>query len=137
MGGNDFLTNFHGISHSKLLSTIAEDHHLMRNLFKFEMQENKRLMKIIEEQYLEVIKRLYCPSDLNHNDLTFDQIRQLSIKLPNKNFRSPQQWMPPMSALKRLAALIQCQIDYFLTSWNHSSMLPDFVSYGCLCKTDK
>ena len=44
--------------------------------------------------------------------------------------------MPPLSALHSLTKLIQCQIDYLLTSWNHSAELPDFMAYGCFTKTE-
>ena len=44
--------------------------------------------------------------------------------------------MPPVSALQTLAKLIQCQIDYFLTCWDHGALMPDFLSYGCISRTD-
>ena len=44
---------------------------------------------INENVYLDVIKRLYCPVSLEHSVLTLDEVRQLSIKPPNKDFRHP------------------------------------------------
>ncbi|VDI44368.1 Hypothetical predicted protein [Mytilus galloprovincialis] len=40
--------------------------------------------------------------------------------------------MPPESALRQLGKLVQCQIDYLLTTFNHEANLPNFVGSGCL-----
>lgn len=68
--------------------------------------------------------------------LTPEEVRQMSIKLPNKDFKHPQSWLPPVSVLKTLTKLIQCQIDYLLTCWNHEALMPAFLSYGCITRTD-
>ncbi|CAG2206782.1 unnamed protein product [Mytilus edulis] len=61
------------------------------------------------------------------------KVRQLSVKHPGKSeFRHPQTWMPPESALRQLGKLVQCQIDYLLTTFNHEANLPNFVGSGCL-----
>ena len=136
MGGNDFLPNFHNISHDKLLSVVVSDKAILKDLFKFQKAEGKCVCTINENVYVDVIKRLYCPVNLQHSALAPDEVRQLSIKPPNKDFRHPQSWMPPVSALQTLAKLIQCQIDYFLTCWDHGALMPDFLSYGCISRTD-
>lgn len=136
MGGNDFLPNFHSFSHDKLLSVAIRDNVILRNLFNFHKSEDTLSCNINLDTYLELIKRLYCPPNLDYTVLSAEHIRQLSIKPPYKDFRHPQAWMPPVSALETLAKLIQCQVDYSLTCWNHAALLPDFLSYGCITRTD-
>lgn len=136
MGGNDFPPNFHNISHDKLLSVVVSDKAILKELFKLQKAEGKCICTINENIYVDVIKRLYCPVNLQHSALTPDEVQQLSIQPPNKDFRHPQSWMPPVSALQTLAKLIQCQIDYFLTCWDHGALMPDFLSYGYISRTD-
>ena len=42
--------------------------------------------------------------------------------------------MPPVTALKNVANLINCQIAYLLTLWKHDAVLPEFLKEGCLKK---
>lgn len=81
------------------------------------------------------MKELYCPKLQNPHELTFAEVRQLTIKPPNKEFRHPQTWIPLEGALKKLGSLIQCHIDYLMSTWNHEADLPKFLEYGCLLKT--
>ena len=136
MGGNDFLPNFYNMSHDKLLSIITGDTALLEQLFTFQRHDRRIVCTINADVYVDVIKRFYCPANLRHTELTSEEVRQLSIKPPKKDFRHPQSWMPPISGLKLLAKLIQCQIDYMLTAWSHDALLPDFLSYGCIMRSD-
>ena len=136
MSGNDFLPNFYNMSHHKLLSIITGDTTLLEQLFTFQRHDRKIICHINCNVYVEIIKKNYCPANLQHTKLTAEEVRQLSIKRPNKDFRHPQSWMPPMSGLKMVAKLVQCQIDYMLTVWCHESLLPDFKSYGCIMRSD-
>ncbi|VDI19243.1 Hypothetical predicted protein [Mytilus galloprovincialis] len=43
--------------------------------------------------------------------------------------------MPPASAHLKLATNVQCLIDYYLTAGYHNTNLFDFISKGCLKKT--
>ena len=38
--------------------------------------------------------------------------------------------MPPVTALKHVVNLINCQIAYLLTLWEHDAVLPDFFERG-------
>ena len=86
------------------------------------------------ETYVKIYADLYYPKQVEPNTLTLEEIRQISIKVPGKEFKHPQTWMPPISAIKQLAKLVQCQIAYFLTVLNPQASLPNFISIGCLEK---
>ena len=137
MGGNDFLPNYNGITHTVIVSAVLEDRQMLDNLLKFSYSPSGKAVACVvsESIYLELLKRLYSP--IYHRHLTLQEVRQLSMKVPNRSeFRHPQSWMPPENALKKLCQLTQCQVDYLMTAGNHSAALPDFVARGCLTKTD-
>ncbi|VDI60745.1 Hypothetical predicted protein [Mytilus galloprovincialis] len=139
MGGNDFLPNFHSISHDKLLSTAMKNGEIRENLvttFTAELEngEKKVVYTLDKLLYTKLYATLYCPPKVDSTALTFAEIRQLSIKLPGKEFKHPHTWLPPTSALDNLADLVQLQLDYFATIGLHSASLPNFISKGCLNK---
>lgn len=43
-----------------------------------------------EDLYLEIVKRLYCPQNINSELLSLDEVRQISIKPPGKQIRHPK-----------------------------------------------
>lgn len=108
------------------------------NLFccKIEYGQNDPVLpvgaKIDTEIYLEVVKRLYCPTSLDASKLSFEEVRQLSIQPISTMARTkhPTQWMPPKSALLQVAKLINCQIAYLFSVGNPNSKLPDFLTLG-------
>ena len=138
IGGNDFLPNFHGISHESILTAVTTDKNILSGLIRFTYKPSGEVLKctIDEEMYLKLMKKLYCPNNLNEELLSLEEVSQLAIKPPNKSeFRHPQSWMPPETALKKLCQRTQCQIDYLMTCYDHSADLPDFLSKGCLLKS--
>ena len=137
MGGNDFLPSYNGITHTAIVSAILGDQQMLDNLLNFSYSPSDRAVacSISESFYLDLLKRLYNP--VYHSHLTLKEVRQLSMKLPNRSeFRHPQSWMPPENALKKLCQLTQCQVDYLMTAGDHSAALPDCVARGCLKKTE-
>ena len=94
MGGNDFLPNFNNMSHHKLLSIITSDTALLEQLFTFQRDGRKITCTINRDIYVDIIKRHYCPANLQHEKHTTEEVRQLSIKRPKKDFKHPQTWMP-------------------------------------------
>lgn len=135
LGGNDFLPKFHGITHDKVLKIMSKD--IFKNLFIFDTDEHVNNVTIDQELYKKMITHLYTPSYLNPEKLSNQAVRQLSIKLPRQECnRNPQLWMPPESALTKLALLIQCQIDYLLTVGDSAASLPNFLDRGCLKKVE-
>ena len=139
MGGNDFLPSYHGMTHETLVSTVLNNRRMLENFLKFTYTSSDKAVActVSEDVYLMLLKTLYCPSNLNCDIFTMKEVRQLSIKLPNRSeFRHPQSWMPPESALKNLCRLTQCQADYLMTAGDHSAELPNFVERGCLIKSN-
>ncbi|VDI71124.1 Hypothetical predicted protein [Mytilus galloprovincialis] len=121
LGGNDFIPKYQGA---------------LQNLVHLSNEPalEKPTGILSEDLYLEIVKRLYCPQNINSELLSLDEVRQISIKSPGKPIRHPKLWMPPKSALKQVLKLINCQIAYLLTTWKHDAVLPDFQKDGCLRK---
>ncbi|MEW8547850.1 MAG: hypothetical protein AB2693_30455 [Candidatus Thiodiazotropha sp.] len=90
-----------------------------------------------EDTFLQIVKRLYCPSTVNADAVEIESVRQMSIKQPYKPIRHPAARMPPKSALLKVVQLIDCHIAYLTTVSEHGAILPDFLKYGCLDKDDK
>ncbi|CAG2249135.1 unnamed protein product [Mytilus edulis] len=136
LGGNDFIPKYQGISHEKWLSVIIDTPGALQNLVHLSNEPalEKPTGILSEDLYLEIVKRLYCPQNINSELLSLDEVRQISIKPPGKPIRHPKLWMPPKSALKQVLKLINCQIAYLLTTWKHDAVLPDFQKDGCLRK---
>ena len=127
---------FFNISHSKLLDTILNQSALLTNLFC--ITQGKLTLNL--DGYKNLVKLLYCPKTHDVNELTLEQVRQLSIfgvrkKKTGDTTRNPQLWMPPESAIEKLARLVQCQIDYLETAGIPDASLPKFLKSGCLIKT--
>ncbi len=68
------------------------------------------------------------------HDLTYDEIRHLSVKPLKGNTREPQMWMPPESAVRQLALILECQLEYLLTAGFPGAPTPPFLEKGCLYK---
>lgn len=92
-------------------------------------------ISVNEDVYISILKDLYCPKKLRGGNLTYEEVRQMSIKLPGKEVKIPQQWLPPMSAIRKVLCLIKSQIDYLLTVCKPEADLPDFIGNGGLRRT--
>ena len=97
-------------------------------------------IQICNEKFLELMKTLYCPTSLQSRNLTFDEVRQISVKRPDNNkkdidaIKYPQTWLPPTSALLKIACLINSQTQYLLTVCQHDASLPNFLENSGLQK---
>ncbi|KAL3854981.1 hypothetical protein ACJMK2_014213 [Sinanodonta woodiana] len=110
MGGNDFLPRHYGISYEKILMKAIDNKGLeLFKLFNMEIQETEESVSSITlniDAYICFLKDLYCPKIYNAAALSFDEVRQMTIKMPGKEFRHPQTWMPPESALIFVVTLV-------------------------------
>lgn len=89
-----------------------------------------------EGVYKEFVKHLFCPKYLDAKKMSFDEVRQLSIKLPKQAVkRNPQLWMPPPTALEKIVGLLMSQLEYRFTVGDPQAGLPDFLHNGGLKKT--
>ena len=140
IGGNDCLPKLHGLSHEKLLIEIVHTpgalHSIVR--YTYDKDTGKPVIGVINEDvFSDIIKRLYCPSNISAEAMNLELVRQMSIKPPYNEFRHPARWMPPKSALLKVSKLINCHIAYMMTVSKPDAPLPKFLEYGCLKKDDK
>ena len=138
LGGNDFIPKFYGISHQQWLALLMNNEDYCNNLFTINRNVQTNIIERIflnEDIYIRMIKKLYCPKTLDETKLTFEEVRQLSIKLPGKEIRNPQLWLPPLSAIKKVACLIKSHTEYLMTVCKPEADLPDFIGNGGLRKT--
>lgn len=113
MGGNDYLPKVRGISHLKLLQEVINREKLA-TLIHFEGNQFCFTKGYIDEEtYIYVMKCFFCPKSYDPSKLSFDEVRQLSVRLPGKEVRSRDNWMPHLSALRQVIKLINSQISYF------------------------
>lgn len=126
MGGNDYLPKFYNITHSKVLETVLAEKALER-LFDLRFDEFGRCESgnLVEDEYLGIMKALYCPANYNPARLSLDAVRQITIEgLRGKSYSNPQLWMPPKEVLGQIADIMNWQIAYMLTAGDHESPLP-------------
>ncbi|KAL4238434.1 hypothetical protein ACF0H5_003142 [Mactra antiquata] len=139
MAGNDFLPKLHGISHTKTVDMFLHHEMFRTSLIECAISDNNKLMlNINKDLYCKFIKYLYCPKKLNPNHFSFEEIRQLSIMPLSaktlQDFRNPQMWLLPKSALMKMARNIKCLIDYYMTAGDHFQPMPNFLQHGSLSK---
>ena len=147
LGGNDFIPKFYGISHNAILKCIFTDDRFRTSLFiPDETGETSDMINL--NTLLDIMKALYCPKNKDHRNLSYEDVRQLTIMkrsviakdvmssdAMNSQYRNPQQWLPPDSAIQAFAQLVDLQIEYLDTVGNPEACLPNFVSKSVLRKS--
>ena len=72
---------------------------------------------------------MYCPKYLYPSQFTFDEVRQMSVQLPQKSgsneYRDARNWVPPASVIEKMCELLQCYCDYMLTAGTPNAAAPD------------
>lgn len=139
IGGNDFIPKFQQISHKTIVQKL-----LNRTIYRKSMFNSISSSSIVlnEDCFVSFVKDLYCPAKLNSESVSFETVHALSIgkkaaESPSGYVtKDPKRWLPPESAVLRLAELIQLQVDYLLTVGFHEKELPDFLSKNCLKRID-
>ncbi|CAC5425792.1 unnamed protein product [Mytilus coruscus] len=138
LDGNDFLPKFHNITHSKTLDVFLQEK-FRKSLINVEIIGSAPTVKFNNAIYVDFVKTLYCSKKEKTEQLSFEEVRKITMKYTSSKregkLKNPQLWMPPASALLKLATNVQCLIDYYLTAGYHNKDLPDFISRGCLKKT--
>ena len=114
MGGNDFIPKYYLISHIDIVQRILRKNFKSTLLMLLFEGERCTSINVNESVYLELLKDLYCPKNLEPTAFTFDEVRQMSAKIPRKKkqieeYRNPRQWLPPASAVGQISKLLQCQ----------------------------
>ncbi|CAC5399881.1 unnamed protein product [Mytilus coruscus] len=129
-------------SHLNVVNTIVATDHLFQNLVRVEENEKDQQtflnVTFSQESYRELIKLLYCPKTLDSTMLSFEEIRQLTVKAPTAKSSDPPRnyalWMPAAAVLNKLSLNINCLIKYYLSAGQHTAILPNFLQDGCLLK---
>ena len=137
LGGNDFLPKFYNTSHMQWVSTIFSSSSFLDGIFKISHDQNSKKVVSVDldrDIYIDVVKKLFCPKGLDYTKLSFEEVRQITIKMPEKPMKpNPQQWLPPLSVLRKIACLVQSHIQYMMTVCKPHADLPNFLENGGLC----
>ncbi|CAG2186631.1 unnamed protein product [Mytilus edulis] len=139
LGGNDFLPKFYQISHSLTVDLFMREATFREGLVTINTEEGKVVsVNFDADHYTEFIKYLYCPKLYDASKLTYEEVRQMSIKMPTLRSkgvqRNAQLWMPPKSVIQTLAKNVECLIKYYLSAGLHFAPMPEFLVEGCLLK---
>ena len=134
MGGNDFFPKFHHKSHKKMLQIFVENYYMWSLLDIGRDDDGIPISATVNKSvFVDYIKHVYCQSINDPQKLSFEALRQSTIKMPGQSrFKPPDLWLPPQQALHQLALLLECQIDYLFTAWHPDTKVPDFAAKGCL-----
>ena len=129
IGGNDFIPKYHGYSHDAILKVFLKHKDFQEQLFilSFSKDGGCTDVKINADVYDQFIKTVYTPKQIlvQQTELSFEETRQITMKFPNVDkLRHPKLWLPPESALRKIASLIDCQLDYLLTAGYPSAITP-------------
>ena len=138
MGGNDFFPKFHGKSHKKMLQTFVENHYMWSLLDIGRDDDGIPVRATVNNSvFVNYIKHVYCQSINDPQKLSFEALRQSTIKMPRQSrFKPPNHWLPPKHALHQLALLLECQVEYLFTAWQPDTKVPNFAAKGCLKVND-
>ncbi|XP_045182551.2 uncharacterized protein LOC123541205 [Mercenaria mercenaria] len=133
IGGNDFIPKFYQISHKTILSKMLNNQHYRQFLIR--IIDFKPMLD--QECYTEFVKDLFCPRKYAAKDLSYDEVRCVTInKQDDQKTADPRKWLPPKSAIENLCELTQLCIAYMDTAGNHESQMPNFLETSCLKKNE-
>jgi hypothetical protein len=132
MGGNDFIPKYYNISHKKMLSLFLSNEHFRTNLLQKTGHFN-----VNKNVYKDFIKALFTPKSVDFHSTTYEATRRQTIYSKGKrdSLKNAKLWLPPESALERIADLIDLQIKYLETAGHSMAKLPNFLEKDCLRKT--
>ena len=136
LGGNDYLPKIQHMSHDTIMEKFMKIPELRLNLLQFTTNVDGKCtgFTVSPTMYEDLFKRLYTPRNLDPDKLTYDEVRQLSIRKPNEDkLRDSQRWLQPASAGSQLCKLVRIFIMYMLTAGNSSANLPDFLGRRLPC----
>ena len=137
IGGNDFIPKLFQVSHEKILNLIINSPYFRQELFTLD----KNRLIINKLVFVDLMRTLYCPRKYQNQTLSYQQVRAVTIgKTEDKDGKGgyrtndPRKWLPPESAILRVAELVQLQVLYLETAGTHDAICPDFLKSSCLHK---
>ena len=125
MGGNDFIPKYYNISHKKMLSLFLSNEHFRTNL----LQKTEGHFNVNKNVYKDFIKALFTPKSVDFHSTTYEATRRQTIYSKGKrdSLKNAKLWLPPESALERIADPIDLQIKYLETAGHSMAKLPIFL----------
>ena len=134
IGGNDFLTGFRNRSHTKVLTIVLENEKLWKDLLV-----NDATVALRRDKFVLLVKYLYSSKKLDAATSEYQTIRHHTISAKRTKRKSslgvlvndPESWLPPLSAIERLAELVDFQLQYLLTTGYHNEQLPNIERCSC------
>ena len=141
MGGNDFLPKIYMQSHAKIMAQYMSGRYPSLLLHSCDQ------LVLNEDAFVDFIKELFFSNGMKKkdNNMSFSDIRastigkretSASIFPGSRVTNNPQRWLPPETALRRLAQLVELQIEYLDTAGHHNATLPNFLGKQCLKKNE-
>ena len=143
IGGNDFIPKFYGMSHDKYLTTMLTDNFRDR-LF---ILKNDRL-RLSESVFVDYVQALFCPKALKSSQRTFEEVQEATREMTRRSkpnlhdifdstVRDARQWLPPKSAVLKLAELVNLQIDYMDLAGSNDAVMSTIKSASCFKAEDR
>jgi hypothetical protein len=135
IGGNDFIPKFHQISHDTVMKLFMANKKYRQNLF---LNDGVKF-NLCKDVYIDFVKNLYSPTKMKDTAIPYETVRAMSIgkvfdetQRDGYRINDPRRWLPPRSAVDRLADLVQVVLDYVQTIGQHDAEPPNFLSCRCL-----
>ena len=111
VGGNDFFFKFQGMAHDRIITTILKTPSYIQDMIQ--VDDNTGDATINRAMYQNLMKQLYCPDKLNHEELSYEEVRDITIRPPTSaDFNPPWKWLPPPSVLDKVCNIIDSTIAY-------------------------
>ena len=132
IAGNDFLSKYYKIPHFTFMKLFCQHKYFVENLYNLETA------KIEDAVFLEFLKYVYSPNSLNPQRLSYEEVRQRSIKPPQQykgkqnvvtrkedmitfrfsdgqvDLKDPCTWLLPASCALKIVTLYDAMFQYLL-----------------------
>ena len=116
IGGYGFIPKFYQITHKSFVERIPMSVNVRSGLIQITVGDEQGCrrcrIQMNKELYKELIKEMYCPKYLYPSPFTFDEVRQMSVQLPQKSgsneYRHARDWVAPASTIEEMCELLQC-----------------------------
>ena len=84
-------------------------------------------------EYLKKTGYARCAQDVSYgvsiNDVIATTLRKTADQAEESSYKMAdlRRWLPPDSAVRKLAEIVQQQIEYLITAGYHEAEMPDFL----------
>ncbi|KAK3584626.1 hypothetical protein CHS0354_005232 [Potamilus streckersoni] len=128
LGGNDFIPKLNEISHERWLKGIFENENFRRKLFNIYSRPDSghRSVTIDLDVLVNLLQNFCCPNKQDGEQLSLEDVRQLSINLSGKDAR--------ITASNNICKLTNSSLQYVLTTGVSEAELSNVMEDGGLKK---